>query len=235
MSQENLIYPSAFTPCVLRCFSDSGHSTCTLYMEHTCDTMYVQLAFTKNVFKNGESIFRCEYMEAKDGGLPFLIIVDCLQIRGNSDIPRTACYNVRLEFIRLFLEDLKYFDISSMSNEFRVRFPTFFSINEIQDVFSYIIPNFYGVVHGVSFTNDSSSSLNNFLKIEKNQFLIRKTRYSDVYELFLDGVEKVPGNNIAYIPTITLSKKVSKFLENKNSAKINCEFCETRQKWIPML
>lgn len=199
-------------------------------MEQTFDTLYVQLSFSETFYKEEDTLFRCDYVSAKDGGLPFLIILDVIKI-GNrifNDVP----YGTRLEFIRLYLQDSEIFDVNNMNNEYRVRFPTLFSVDRIQEVFDFIIPNFYGNVYGVAFTHDSHVESK---KIGDSGFLIKKSGLPEVYELFYDGLRPIPGNNIAYIPTLELSKKVRDYLKNRNSAKIQCLFDENRQKWIPNL
>lgn len=227
---ENYIYPTAFNPCILRCASENGKDICTLYMEHTFDTVYVQLAFTDKICKENETLFRCDYMEAKDGGLPFLIVLDI--IKSGHRTYTDQKYGVRLELCRQLLEDLEFFDMNSFSNEFRVRSPLLFHILQIDEVFTYIIPNMYGVARGVAFTKDGFREP---VKSEDNSFLIKRTKLPEVFELYLDGLTPVSGNNIAYIPSIEVSKKLKHMMNNRNSMRIQCEFHEKRQKWVPIV
>lgn len=237
MISENWIYPTAFNPCVLRCVYENGHPTFCIFWEHTCDTKYVQLAFSDEIVKDTGTLFRCDYMEPVDGGLPYLIILDVIStnenISSNKNIMPFVKYPDRRHVPRSILEDPTLFDINSSVNEFRVRPPTMFHATQIKEVFDYIIPNFFGVTYGVNFCCDGFSSLTE--KTEENRFLIRKTLKTEVYELYLDGVQPVPGNNIAFIPTMELSKKMKAFLQNRNSAKVKCVFNESRQKWMPVL
>src|SRR5690349_13696684 len=227
---ENYIYPTACNPCILRCSLENGKGVTTLFMEHTFDTMYVQLAFTDVFYKQDETLFRCDFMEAKDGGLPFLIVNDIIKI--GSRTYEHVSYMIRYEFIRLLLEDPEFFDINSFSNEFRVRLPTLFEITQIQQVFDFIIPNLYGVANGVAFTKDG---FRKYVKgSDENNYLLKKTKLPEVYELFLDGITPVPGNNVAYIPNIEVAKKVKNALEGRNSIRIRCSFDDKRQKWIPI-
>ena len=227
---ENYIYPTAGNPCVLRLVMKNGNPMCTLYMEHTFDTRFVQLAFADDVFKEQETLFRCDYMEPKDGGLPFLVILDIIKsdVRSYDDVKR----GVRLEFVKMLITDKSYFDVDSVINEFRVRLPYLLDVKLVNEMVEFILPNFYGIVNGFAFVKDEYIDNS---KAKDNQYIIRKTRLPEVYELYIDGVEPVSGNNIAYIPTMELSKKLKSFLGNKNSSKIQCTFNEERNKWIPVL
>jgi hypothetical protein len=227
---ENWIYPSSFNPCILRCALENGREVSTLYMQQTSDTMYVQLASTEKIFNEQDSLFRCELMEARDGGLPFLIVYDVIKI-GDRKFDNVR-YPVRFELCRQIIEDEEYFSQTSYMNEFRVRIPILYPLEQIDQVFTYIIPNMYGIAHGVAFIKDG---FNDSTKVSGNNYLIRKTKLPEVYELYVDGTTPVPGNNIAYIPTLELAKKVKNFLANRNSARVKCEFNENRQKWVPIL
>jgi hypothetical protein len=227
---DNFIYPTAFNPCILRCSTDeSGGKISTLFQEHTFDTMYVQLAFTDKIFGQG-STFRCDFMEARDGGLPFLLILDVLNI-GSNDLLLYP-YTMRLELLRQIISDTSFFDIRSLENEFRVRVPPLFNIDRVQELIDIIIPNFYGIAHGVAFTKDSFRGQ---LKNEKNVYIMRKTRFPEIYELFSDGIVPIPGNNVAYVPTLELSRKLKTLFSNRNSVKVPCVFHADRQKWVPQL
>jgi hypothetical protein len=200
-------------------------------MEQSLDTMYVQLSFTENVFTEESSLFRCDYLEARDGGLPFLTVLDVVQIgkRSFADVP----LGVKQEFIEQMLKDPKFFDVNSPINEFRLRSPILFDANLIEEVTTFIMPSFYGIAFGTAFIADTPLKQRRSMK--ENEFIIRKTRKPEVYELYLDGLQPVPGNNIAYVPTIELSKKLKAFFSNRNSASVTCRFQEDRQKWIPEL
>lgn len=231
------IYLTAFNPCILRCIHANGHPSATLYMEHTLDTLYIQLAFTEKVFTERESLFRCDYMEARDGGLPFLTIVDVLKI-GERHLKDTVSQPVRFELVKQILSDPDFFDVHSSVNEFRLRSPELFHVSDIHEVTTFFMPSFYGMALGTAFITDRVGSQRKVVDIGKNtdsEFIIRKTQKPEVYELYIDGVQPVAGNNIAYIPTIDLSKKVKAFLQHRNSARIPCVFHEGRQKWMPVL
>ncbi len=224
------IYLSAFNPCILRCIHMNGHPTATLYMEHTLDTVYVQLAFTEKIFTPEESLFRCDYLEARDGGLPFLTMIDVIKIGTVSY--QSVVQATRFELLKQILDDADFFDMNSPTNEFRLRSPMLFDAADIHEVFDYILPSFYGIALGTAFIADGRPQRR---KVADNEYIIRKTQKPEVYELYIDGVQPVAGNNIAYIPTMELSKKLKTFLQSRNSARVSCAFHEERQKWMPIL
>ncbi len=199
-------------------------------MEHTLDTVYVQLAFTSKIYTEQESLFRCDYLDARDGGLPFLTIVDVLKIGGSSF--DNISQPVRFEFVKQILEDPDFFDVNSSTNEFRLKSPILYEAAALHEVFKYVLPSFYGVALGTAFITDGRTIRR---KLGDNEFIIRKTQKPEVYELYLDGVQPVPGNNIAYVPTLALSRKLKLVLQHRNSGKIRCVFQEERQKWMPVL
>ncbi len=239
------VYPSAFNPCILRCARDSesgggsrqgDNVSVTLYMEHTFETLFVQLAFSDEFFANEENIFKCDLMEARDGGLPFLQVVDVLRLGAQtfSDVP----YEKRHDILCETLQNPEYFDISSPSNEYRVRFPVFFSLAEVPSICQYELPNFYGVVLGFALTANYQERpcTERVGTFEDQNFVIQKTKLPGVYELFQPGAHfPVIGNNVAYIPNIQLAKQLRAHLNNRSSDLVKCTYDHTRQKWTPVL
>ena len=236
-----LIYPTAFNECTLRIIGD----TCILQTRNQSD--YIQLIFTSNL---QNSVFKCELLVATDGGLPYLIVNDILNW-GNGELP--SVYTERFNLIKYLLNDLEYFDVNNVNNEYRVRWPTLFTIDEIVDVFDYVIPNYYGVVYGVLFTQDLDQDKQREIVgcqqidemktevklniVAENKFTIKKTHQSDIYEIYEDtkGTVPIQGNNIAYIPTLELSRKLTRIMANTILLETKCIFNEMRQKWIPSL
>jgi hypothetical protein len=208
---NNWIYPSAFNHCVLS-FESADTS---LFFQNSGDTLYVQLA-------GGDKIhgcaFHCDYVLAKDGGLPFLTVIKKI---GDDIDPRDI------------FTDPEFFDINSPHNEYRVRFPTMFPIDDIIDVFDFIIPNFYGNVCGVAFSKDKHAPVVD--AAGKDVFTMKKTNQSDIYELFDKNGRPVDGNNVAYIPTLELSRAMSKLMLTRDSMRVKCDFHDVRRKWIPCL
>ena len=69
----------------------------------------------------------------------------------------------------------------------------------------------------------------------QRRLIIRKTKYSDIYELYLDGITPVEGNNVAYIPSLDVSKKMRELFKTRMSFPLTCSFDTLRQKWIPVI
>lgn len=235
---ENWIYPSAFTPCLLRCVKRGASNATFLYMEQSMDTIVPKLAFTEKMYEDSGSLLRCDYVVPKEHGLPFLIITDVLKI-GGKDFSKQP-YPVRIELARKVLEDRIFFDMDSLVNEYRIRFPTRFDISQIDEVFSFILPNHYGVVKGVRFTKDSLGKPHG-MKLEEGEealenggihtFTLIRTKLPEVYELYSDDMTPVAGNNVLYIPNLKVAKDVKNRLAGKNSIRVECKFDECRHKW----
>jgi hypothetical protein len=227
------IYPSSFNTCILSCNTQYNQSQNLLYFINSFDTLYIQLGFTDKMYDQGETSIYCDFIQARDGGFPFLILKDIILYKGESlKVNRLA----RMDILKEILNDPTLINLDETLNEFRLKTPLLFDCNEINDVFDNIIPNFYGITLGVEFLNDSLQvKNNNNTSFKKNQFIMRKTSYTDVYEFFINGIEKIQGNNIAYIPNIILSNKLSILFKKKNSIKIECEYNKERQKWTPIV
>lgn len=225
------IYPTAFNPCILHCYKDSfGENVCSLFQENTNDTSFLSLAFNEKTFDG--SLFYCDLMEAKDSGYPFLTITNVFQLNGQ-DITNES-YLVRLSLIETILQDPNFF-VYSVNNEYRVKSLTLFELHDIQEVLINILPNFHGFVYGINFISDEPKI--KVLNSEKdNEFLVRKTRFPDVFEIFNDsGLTPVSPNNVLYLNTLSISQKLNNLLKNRNSTMIKCNFNENRKKWEPIL
>ncbi|KAJ3026567.1 hypothetical protein HDV00_011772, partial [Rhizophlyctis rosea] len=228
------VYPSAFNPCLLKCYEQEGKKIVALYNLTSVDTTFCQLSFQTPMFKGEGSIFICDMMEAKDSGLPYLIFVDMAAAPGE-DIQANP-FIVRHELIKRILQDNNLFDIHSPDNEFRLRAPLMFCTSDISSVFRWVLPNFYAAAKGIGFVRDTQDLISKKGASHADSvMIIRKTKWSDIYELFLsDGVTQVPGNNVAFIPNLDISKKMRDYLRFRTSAPIHCTFDEIRQKWIPL-
>ena len=174
-----MIFPSSFNPCVLYC-NEKGNKGVQniLYSKHTQDTLFIELNLEKKVYEFDGSIFLCDYIDAVDGGFPFLCIYDVQIYCG---ISSSALYEERLVIIQNVVKNC--FVINS---EFRITSPIFFKNEEIRYVFDSIIPNFYGKTFGVQFTDDLViiSCNKSPLDYRNQEFIVRKTKYTEIYELY---------------------------------------------------
>jgi len=242
------VYPSAFNQCVLYCNKNSKENYNLLYFESTFDSIYIQLNFKQQIYDNGGSIFYCDYVLAKDGGFPFLVVNEIIKLCGHdSNVGKNTTGTKetpnKIQFIHKIIYDTQYIDIHDPLNEYRLKSPILFHVNDIHEVFTNILPNYYGLVHGVEFVDDSStfefySSTNSTSTYFNNQiesFILRKTTFPDVYEIFTNGIHKIQGNNIAYIQNLQVSQILNTLFKNKHSIKLKCQFCSERKKWKPIV
>jgi hypothetical protein len=232
---QTRIFPSAFNPCTLYLNKkDNGELINTLYLTNTCDTLFIQLSFAKEMYSGKGSIFFCDLMEAKDSGFPFLILKDTEMIMGKKIVEKN--YDVRVQLIKQIIQDSNFFEFS-LVNEYRVKSPTIFSVKDISEVINVILPNFYGEAIGVEFTTDKikTDESNEIVKEESTEFIIRKTSFPDVYTIFKDPITPVLPNSTLFLPNILISKTLFDLLKNKNSIKLFCKFNTERHKWIPLL
>jgi hypothetical protein len=221
------VYPSAFNHGVLTCSIDGSRQLSTLYFENTMDTWFVQLSVPKDLFQEGGSQFRVDLLEAVDGGQSILTICDVHRLSGRdvSDMPLSQ---------RLLLIDQTFFHEGESfdADEFRIMRPRLRPSSEIHRVITFDCHNHPGRCVGAAFTNDT---YNRNTRPSEGTFLVRKSRYPEVYELFIDGVQPAPGNNVAYIPTLEMSKKLKGLFAERNSLTLPFHFHEARQKWVPVI
>ena len=222
------VYPSAFNHGILTCCIDGPRQLSTLYFENTMDTWFVQLSVPEKLFQDGGSQFRVDLLEASDGGQPILTICDVHRLSGRdvSHMPLDQ---------RLLLIDQTFFhegDECFEADEFRIMRPRLRPSSEIHTVMTFDCHNHPGRCLGAAFSNDT---YNPNTTSAEGTFLVRKSRYPEVYELFIDGVQPVPGNNVAYIPTLEMSKKLKELFMERNSLTLPFQFHEARQKWVPVL
>jgi hypothetical protein len=224
-----------------------------LFNHATLDTTFIELTLNSTEFyKNGGSIFYCDIVQAKDNGLPYLILTDVIQLSGKK-LDKEP-FSVRFELIKQILGDTELYNTtsqtklgvasqngilaSSINNEYRLRFPLLFENNDILFVYNTIIPNFYGYANGVRFTINELTCVTKSLdgnNVEKD-CIIRKTRFPEIYELYnMDGITPILPNNILYIPSMEVANKISEKMSKTNSTKISIIFNTRRNKWQPKI
>ena len=147
-------------------------------------TIFIKLDFNEDLKKMLETCyFIADYLEPKDQGIGYLVILD---INQNDNSLLTTNYATRLELLKNLLNDPKLFNQESSSNQYRVRLPTLYEDNDIIYVFNTILPNYYGYVYGVNFINDKITEVitKNVATIKDSYFLLEKTKYPDVMHKF---------------------------------------------------
>lgn len=220
------IFPTAFKKCTLRCTFRNKRRVITLFMQHSRDTKYVEVGFSESFFENGDVVFQCDLMEARDGGNPYLFVHDVVRY-GNKVLP--TAHEARLAMI----DDMLHRHVTFPS-EFRLNIPDLFDLDRLKDVFDFVLPNYRAVALGVGFSSDFVPNPNpqTISELEEQEFVIQKTDLPEVYELYI-GIHAVPGNNIAYIPTLTVAKYVRSILGHRMSARMVFKYNVEREKWTP--
>lgn len=226
------IYPSAFNHCVLTCWLEAGRETCTLYFENTMDTWYVQLQMPKYLFLESGSRFRCDALDAHDGGTKYLTVCDANLLRGE-DISGHSLENRRRLLHEALFESSTSHDTLRAGDEFRLVPARTFDFSQIIDVETFHVPNHPGICYGAAFLNDDFNP--HVAGAVEGMYVVRKSRYPDVYELYEDGVHPVPGNNIAYVPTLSMSRRLREVFKSRNSISLSCAYNPQRQKWVPQI
>ena len=229
VADDIMIYPSAFNHGVLTCTLDGQKRLCTLYFENSADTWFLHLDLPENIFQDGGSRFRVDVLEPADGGAPIITVCDAMRLSGR-DLknlgPMERCAKARETLFppdggeTLHLAD------------FRIMPPRLRPASEISDLLAFDVGNHPGQCFGAAFLNDA---YNQHGGPADGNFVVRKSRYPDVYELFTDGVRPVEGNNVAYVPTLDMSRQLRDLFADRNSVTLPCTFNEKRQKWVPRL
>jgi hypothetical protein len=233
------VYPSAFCHCKLYLSIQNGIKQNVLYFPKTQDIQYIQVEFSSELYESPGTVFYCDRQEAKDGGFPYLVLLDIIkQSTDTNDILELSNRFVRIELIKLYLQDATYLlsNGDPMYNEYRVVSPMLFHVTLLDDVMTNIFPNYYGIVYGVEFANDAIDLSLEEKERDDMSFVMRRTSYSDVYELYqLDGITRISENYITYIPTLELSNKVTRKMQGLNSMRVKCEWNRDRQKYVPIV
>lgn len=221
-----LIYPTAFNHGVLTCKMDGNKAMSTLYFENTADTWFLRLDLPPDVFEGGGSCFRVDQLDAADGGTPIITVCDALAIGGHD--MKGSTFNERQKA----LQDLLFGEAETVhGGDFRLMKARLTSAARIDEVLAFDIHNHPGVCIGAAFLDDT---YNQYGGPSEGKFIVRKSRYPDVYELFVDGVQPVSGNNVAYVPTMELSRSLRDVFGSRNSVTLPCVYNEKRQRWTPV-
>jgi hypothetical protein len=222
-----LVYPSAFNHGVLTCAKDGNKNMCTLYFENTADTWFLQLDLPVRVFLDTGCRFRVDVLDPADGGNPIMTVCDALKIAGR-DLTKTPLSDRQREIADLLFPEGDIFS----AGDFRIMKPRLKPAAAIQELMEFDIVNHPGVCTGAAFLDDT---YNQHGGPSEGNFVVRRTRYPDVYELFTDGVKPAPGNNVAYVPTMEMSQALRHIFGTRNSVTMPCVYHEKRQKWVPCI
>jgi hypothetical protein len=156
------IFPSSMTPCVIKGRLTDGSMQMKLCDETESNELDVRLSFThKYCGEQTEMIvIKCDRAKANDGGTPYLLVYDVLQI-SHLDLSDVS-FGIRYELAGLLLSDTEFYN-ANKQDDFRLFVPPMFHVQEIADVYDYTIPSFCADVCGVRLCNP----------IRKNTFVYR--------------------------------------------------------------
>lgn len=150
---ENWIFPSTLKPCILRCRWIDGKPHASLFYVNSGRRETCTISFTERMCGDVVDLYMmCDYAKAKDGGRPYLLVYDVLQMLSVNLEPTR--YGIRYELARLLLEDASYYR-KDATDDVRLRVPPLFHVSEIMGVMDYVIPSFYANVSGVRWFKDA--------------------------------------------------------------------------------
>jgi hypothetical protein len=198
----------------------------TFNMKTTNMFLYYGTIFDGKIIKNDNTfmIYDCYYLNGEDmHGIElktkFNIINNIL-----SDITQL---NFNIKLISLH----KYIDIPKLVFEYVKK--SNIKINGL-----VFLPNysgkFYIYVNDIEFNNIKN---NTQLQINSNSecdFIIKKTKIPDVYELFHDSIYGYIKEGIAHIPNMITSRHCKNLLKEKDVEKIKCIKSIKFNKWVPI-
>jgi hypothetical protein len=143
------------------------------------------------------------------------IIIDITQLNFNLKIIKLQKYN---DIPKMIFEDLK------TSN---------YKINGL-----VFLPNFSGkfyiYVNDTEFDNIKNNIQTQINHNSQYDFILKKTKIPDVYELFFECSYGLIREGIAHIPNMVTSKYCKELLKNKDSIKMNCVKSVKFNKWVPL-
>lgn len=150
---ENWIYPTSFNRYILKVTADSHGTHAVLENIRSRECEKIKICFTPLMYcLNEETIIYCDKMEAKDGGKPYLFLLDIIKIKDKSF--NNVRFGIRFELARALLSDPSFIHLDDVNDTYRLRTPPLFHVSEIDSFFNIIMPNFYAYANGARFFSD---------------------------------------------------------------------------------
>lgn len=192
-----------------------------LHQESSCNTRYVELPLTLPVGVDN-IVLECDLLDAQDGGVSFLHIVDMINY-GTERMPDSFAKR-RLRITKWLAS---HHDSACASSELRVLLPELYPAQDIQRLYEMVIPNSYGIAKGFRFVNDTMTKLKQY---GCRRGTMVRTHIPDVYR-----VEGLPGNDIAYIGGAAVARDLISRFGCANRIELTFQWDAIRQKWAPKL
>lgn len=214
------IFPSSYEDCLLFCL-DAGT---LLHKESNQQSIFIQMNFTSRASQE-ELVFLCEWMDARDGGIPFLSVYDLVRRKGLA--MGSMPYAMRHQMLSALLDSDEYFSRAATSNEFRVSIPQLHPISETAYLTDWMFNTYHGLIRGFRLTDDSPKNLFFF---EDTDFLVTGSDVPDQYFLRKPDGSAVFGHDMLYVNSLDMSRRLTSTV-NPRGTVMRCSWVPTRQKW----
>jgi len=219
------VFPSSYDECLLFC---SQPTAVILHKEDTQQSIFIQLEFAEKAFQE-ELVFVCDWMDARDGGIPYLSVFDIAHRKG-LDV-RGYTFAQRYQMLNDILDDPAYIDRLTPSNEFRVTVPLLYPMGETPYLLSWMPNAYHGLIRGLRLTEDMPKTIHQRKDLD---FLVISTSVPDQYHVRnLDG-SAVFGQDTLYVNSLDLSRSLAR-LARTSDTSLTCHWVPERQKWTPLL
>lgn len=213
------IFPTSFEFSLLHCFQENGKNVCVLFTGNKT-AQYVHLELDNDIFQE-KYIVRCEILQTKNKSKQILSLIECLN-------PKEAN-------LTKFLEN-------HPSNEMQIIIPPRFSIEQIEFVSNFIIPNFCGDVCGI-FIDSPEYQAQRFGEFIEEQrlspngntpisMIVRKTKLPEIYEVL--SLSTANRKGILFVRTLDEAKKLNLLFDNCSLITLQCSYDKIRNHWIPL-
>jgi hypothetical protein len=154
-----------------------------------------------------------------------LIICDIIKLYGEK-----RAFDI--EFMYNLFNNDGIINLEDKTNEYKISLPVLFDTTEISTVMNFVVPNFFCKVNGTSLINENLSLMQSIHPVS-NDFLVRKTKLPEIYEIYKDEFTQLHGNNVLYISSKEIALEMLKLFENKNSLRMKCIFDKVKDRWFP--
>jgi hypothetical protein len=214
------VIPSSYDDCFLFCLEQGT----LLHRETNQQSIFVQLNFGPRAAREG-LVFVCDWMDARDGGTPFLSIYDLVERKG-FDL-QALPYASRHQMLTSMLDTDDYFLRKAGSNEFRISIPQLHPLADTMYLMDWLPSNYHGIIRGLRLTDDTPKNLHRFPDTElqvigcdvPDQYFVRNP----------DG-SPVLGHDMLYVNSLAMSRGLSTAVRPSGSL-LRCKWVPTRQKW----
>jgi hypothetical protein len=188
--------------------------------------LYYDTIFDGKIINNDHTfmIYDCYYLNGEDmHGIELKtkfnlinnILTDITELNFNLKIIKIQKYN---DIPKMVFEDIKN---SNLKINGLVFLPNFSG-------------KFYIYVNDTEFENIKNNTQTQINHNSEFNFILKKTKIPDVYELFYESSYGLIREGIAHIPNMVTSKYCKELLKDKDMIKMNCVKSVKFNKWVPL-